>query len=93
MHATKPFRPAMIANINRLDVNVGYARSPDGRTFAKSMRVEVKGRAFMKKSANASHVLYPICDFPDRLFEHEPVVMTPGGNQVRHPVHKDSITS
>ncbi len=49
MHAPKPFRPVMVAKINRLDVNVNCERSPDGRTFAKSMRAEVEGRAFMKK--------------------------------------------
>ena len=49
VHAPKPFRPAMVAKIKRLDVNVDCERSPDGRTYAGSMSAEVEGRALMKK--------------------------------------------
>ncbi len=64
VHAPKPFKPALVARIKRLDISMDCNRSPDGRTFMSSMRAEVEGRAFMKKfseveSRNISNLRLP----------------------------------
>lgn len=48
LHAPKPFRPVMVAKIQRFEVTIECDRSPDGRTYSKEMRADIEGKAMMK---------------------------------------------
>ena len=48
MHLPKPYKPAMVAKINRFDMDVACARSPDGRTFIEAFTFDISGSAMMQ---------------------------------------------
>ena len=43
----KPYKPAMIAKVNTLNIDVACERAPDGRTYIQSFLFELSGSAMM----------------------------------------------
>ncbi|MEL8055831.1 MAG: hypothetical protein AAGK66_06735 [Pseudomonadota bacterium] len=43
----KPYKPAMVAKVNTLNIDVACERAPDGRTYVQSFMFELSGSAMM----------------------------------------------
>ena len=43
----KPYKPAMIAKVNALNIDVTCERAPDGRTYVQSFDLSISGSAMM----------------------------------------------
>ncbi|MEM8617669.1 MAG: hypothetical protein AAGF20_12150, partial [Pseudomonadota bacterium] len=48
MNLPKPYKPMMVAKINRFTMAADCARAPDGRTYFKSFSIDVAGSAMMQ---------------------------------------------
>lgn len=48
LNLPKPVRAKLVARIEKFDMQIDCAASPDGRTFIKDFSIEVAGRAMMK---------------------------------------------
>lgn len=44
----KPYKPAMVAKINRFEMDASCDRAPDGRTYVEQFRFDIKGSAMMQ---------------------------------------------
>ena len=48
MVAPKPFKPMMVAKVDRFSMKVACTKSPDGRTHMASMNMDLLGKAMMQ---------------------------------------------
>ncbi|WP_321490945.1 hypothetical protein [uncultured Hyphomonas sp.] len=48
MFAEKPFKPAMVAKVDRFSMKADCARAPDGRTYVQTLAMDVSGNAMMQ---------------------------------------------
>lgn len=48
MHLPKPYKPAMVAKVNRFQLAASCDRAPDGRTYMKSFEFDISGSAMMQ---------------------------------------------
>ncbi|MEM7639962.1 MAG: hypothetical protein AAF269_12980 [Pseudomonadota bacterium] len=44
----KPYKPAMVAKINRFEMTASCDRAPDGRTYVEQFSMDIKGSAMMQ---------------------------------------------
>lgn len=44
----KPYKPAMVAKINRFEMAASCDRAPDGRTYVEQFSIDIKGSAMMQ---------------------------------------------
>jgi hypothetical protein len=49
MRLPKPYKPAMVAKIERFEMSVACDRAPDGRTYVQSFDFDISGSAMMQR--------------------------------------------
>lgn len=60
-----PYKPAMVAKINRFEMDASCSRAPDGRTYVQSFSFDISGSAMMQSfeetvSRNITKLLDPV---------------------------------
>ncbi|MEM9234246.1 MAG: hypothetical protein AAGA69_08415 [Pseudomonadota bacterium] len=62
----KPFKPAFIAKITEMDIDISCAAAPNGRMYQAATSTRVKGSAFGKRFEESETILLRDVSFPSQ---------------------------